>query len=198
MIRINLLPIRQMKKKARATRQLIAGGAVLAAVLVVLLLGSVFLMTQVSNLEAKIATLTARKKELQKELDLIKKLEEQKKLVEQQIAIVEQLKKESVLTVRILDEVARITPHERMWLTSLDQGGSALKLSGIALDNRTIAKYLEELKDSKYISDVTLASSSLTNYAGRKLKSFSLSCSVGLPASPEEESAEESSNGTEK
>ncbi|XOF35287.1 MAG: PilN domain-containing protein [Candidatus Electrothrix sp. YB6] len=191
MIRINLLPIRQMKKKARATRQLVAGGVVLAAVVAVLVLLSLFLIGKVSKLDADIATLTVRKNELEDVLKDIKKLEEKKALVEKQIAIVKKLKKESVLTVRLLDEVASITPHERMWLTSLDQGGSDLKLNGIALDNRTIAKYLEELKESEYISDVTLASSSQTNYAGRKLKSFSLSCSVGLPGSAEEESSKE-------
>ncbi|MCI5223770.1 MAG: pilus assembly protein PilN [Candidatus Electrothrix sp. AR4] len=190
MIRINLLPVRQMKQKAQAKMQLFAGAVALIAVLVLLSIGAGYLGIKVSNLENKIAHLETRKKELQKTLDIIKELEKKKALVEKQIDIVHELENKSILTVRIIDAVARITPHERMWLTSLDQGAGTLKLNGMALDNRTIAKYLEDLKDSPYITNVTLASSSLTKYAGRNLKSFVLSCSVALPAPPEEAKAE--------
>ncbi|MCI5158875.1 MAG: fimbrial protein, partial [Candidatus Electrothrix sp. AUS1_2] len=75
MIRINLLPVRQMKQKTRALQQLFISGAALVATLVVLSLGAVYLMTTVSGLEKDIQILTARKKELQKTLDLINDLE---------------------------------------------------------------------------------------------------------------------------
>jgi len=181
MIRINLLPVRQMKQKAQAIRQLALSGIFVIGTLVVLLLATGFLATKVSGLEKNISELTARKKELQKTLDLINKLEEKKKLVEQQIKVVKQLEKKAQLTVRILDEVARMTPHERMWLTDLSQDASSLKLSGMALDNRTIANYLEELKKSSYLENVALGSSSLSKYGGRNLQKFSLTCSIVPP-----------------
>lgn len=190
MIRINLLPVRQMKQKTRALKQLAVSGTAIIATLAVLLLGAVFLSAKVSGLEKNIEILTAKKKELQKTLDLINKLEKDKKLVEQQIGIVEELQKKSQLTVRILDEVARITPHERMWLTGLSQNASSLELSGIALDNRTIATYLDELKESPFLEEVTLEQSALTKYGGRNLKKFSLSCSVRLPGADSEASKE--------
>ncbi len=178
MIRINLLPVRQMKQKTQAIRQLAVSGIFIIATLVFSLLATGFLSTRVSGLEKNISELTALKKELQKTLDLINTLEEKKKLVEQQIGVVNQLKKKSQLTVRILDEVARRTPHERMWLTQLSQDSTSLKLSGMALDNRTIAIYLKNLKNSSYLTDVTLGSSALSEYGGRKLKKFSLTCSI--------------------
>lgn len=189
MIRINLLPVRQMKQKTQALRQLALSGVVIIATLVVLLLATGFLSTKVSGLEKNIKDLTAQKKKLQKTLDLINELEKKKKLVEQQIGVVDQLKKKSQLTVRILDEVARLTPHERMWLTSLSQDTTSLKLSGIALDNRTIANYLDALKkQSSYFTNVTLGSSSLFRYGGRNLKKFSLTCAIALPEADNEAS----------
>ncbi|MCW5214321.1 PilN domain-containing protein, partial [Desulfobulbus sp. US5] len=143
MIRINLLPVRQMKQKTRALRQLALSGVVIIATLVILLLGTGFLSAKVSGLGKSIDDLTARKKELQKALDLIVKLEKKKKLVEKQISIVHELEKKSQLTVHILDDIARITPHERMWLDNFVQNASSLQLSGMALDNRTIADYLK-------------------------------------------------------
>ncbi|MCI5164797.1 MAG: hypothetical protein D3903_01595 [Candidatus Electrothrix sp. GM3_4] len=190
MIRINLLPVRQMKQKTRAVRQLAVSGSVLVAIFVVLLLGTLFLTVNVSGLKESITQLTAEKKELQKTLDLINKLEKDKKLVEQQISIVHELQKKSQLTVHVLDEIARITPHERLWLTKLTQDTSKLELSGMALDNRTIANYLDELKKSQYFTGVTLGSSLLSKYGGRDLKKFSLSCSVVLPGMDNETSKE--------
>ncbi|MCI5136982.1 MAG: pilus assembly protein PilN [Candidatus Electrothrix sp. AR1] len=181
MIRINLLPVRQMKQKTQAIRQLVMGGAVLAVTLLVLLAGTGFLFSEVSRLEKKIVELTAEKKEMQKTLDLIDKHAKAKKLVEQQIGIVQKLQKKSQLTVHILDEIARKTPHERMWLTSLTQNAGSLKLTGMALDNRTIASYLDDLKESPYLGNVTLGGSTLSMYGGRNLKQFTLSCSVALP-----------------
>ncbi|WP_446008754.1 PilN domain-containing protein [Candidatus Electrothrix sp.] len=194
MIRINLLPVRQMKQKTQALRQLALSGVVIIVTLIVLLLATGFLTTKVSGLERDIKDLTVRKKELQKTLDLINELEKKKKLFEQRIGVVNQLKKKSQLTVRILDEVARLTPHERMWLTSVSQDTNSLKLSGIALDNRTIADYLDALKDSSssYFSNVTLGRSSLKKYGGRNLKQFSLTCSVALPEADNEASKDNS------
>ncbi|MCW5201631.1 PilN domain-containing protein [Desulfobulbus sp. US4] len=183
--------MRQMKQKTRALRQLALSGVVIIATLVILLLGTGFLSAKVSGLGKSIDDLTARKKELQKALDLIVKLEKKKKLVEKQISIVHELEKKSQLTVHILDDIARITPHERMWLDNFVQNASSLQLSGMALDNRTIADYLKELKTSDYLTDVTLKKSALKKYGGRNLKNFSLSCSVTLPRTDDEASKEQ-------
>lgn len=182
--------MRQMKQKAQALKQLFVIGVVIVVTFVILLLGTGFLFAKVSGLEKRIEKLTAEKKEMQKVLDMIDKHAKAKELVEQQIKIVDELKKKSQLTVRILDEVAQKTPNERMWLTSLTQNSTLLKLDGMALDNRTIANYLEGLKKSHYFSDVTLASSALSKYGGRNLKRFSLSCSVVLPGTDDEASQE--------
>ena len=60
---------------------------------------------------------------------------------------------------------------------------------GMALDNQTIAKYMETLKTSDYFSEVNLQNSSLAAYAGRNLKSFSLSCTIVIPESADTEKA---------
>jgi type IV pilus assembly protein PilN len=51
----------------------------------------------------------------------------------------------------------------------------------MALDNRTIAKYMDDLTTSEYITNVSLSSTALKGFAGRNLKSFSLSCSIAMP-----------------
>jgi type IV pilus assembly protein PilN len=97
--------------------------------------------------------------------------------------VIKQLKQASSLTVHVLDEVANLTPPNRMWLTKLQQNGSDLKLSGMALDNQTVAKYMDDLATSPYIQNVNLVSASMEKFAERDLKSFSVGCTVSIPSS---------------
>ncbi len=187
MIHINLLPVRQIKQRAAARQQLATFIFSLCILLSVVAITGFLQASKVSGLQKDIATLQQEKQRLGKILKMITDLEKKKAIIDKQIAIVKQLKKSSSLTVHVLDEVARITPNKRMWINSLSQNGTRLSITAMALDNRTIAKYMEELKKSPYISDVNLASTTLSNYQGADLKTFSLSCAVGAPkpAAPE-------------
>jgi type IV pilus assembly protein PilN len=191
MVHINLLPVRQIKKKLAARREL----TILFACFLLLLgvLGGIvyFQSAAMDRLQADISRLTKEKQRHARTLKLIKQLEKDKAVIEKQIAIIKQLKKSSSLTVHILDEIANCTPADRMWLTSLSQSGTNLSISGMALDNRTIANYMEELKKSPYITSVNLASTSLKTYAGRNLKAFSLSCTITANTEKKEKTASE-------
>jgi len=190
MVHINLLPVRQIKQKAAAKQQLAT--VFVSFLLLLAILGAVafFQTSQASQLQNDISQLNKEKQHHAKTLALIKQLEKDKALIEKRISIIKQLKKYSSLTVHILDEVANVTPADRIWLSTLKQSGAGLQLAGMALDNRTIAKYMEDLKSSPYISSVNLASSSLKTYAGRNLKAFSLSCSIGIPSEKKVENSE--------
>ena len=51
----------------------------------------------------------------------------------------------------------------------------------MALDNQTVAKYMDDLEGSRYIENVSLANSSMKQFAERNLKSFSLSATATAP-----------------
>ena len=191
MVYINLLPVRQIKRKAAARQQIVTTFVSFLVLLAILGVAAFVQISQVNKLKDEIARLNLEKQRHAKTLALIKQLEKDKALVEKRIGIIKQLKKSSSLTVHTLDEVANVTPSDRLWLKTLDQSGSSLKMSGMALDNRTIAKYMEDLRNSPYIKSVSLATSSLQTYAGRNLKAFSLSCAIGVP---EEEKKDELAN----
>lgn len=178
MVHINLLPVRQIKQTIKAKNELTA----LFVALFILLsaFGTIFFFqaSKTNQLNADIAELNRKKQSYDKTIAEIKKLEQQEATFKKQIGIIRKLENSSALTVHILDEVANLTPSDRMWLRSLKQSGQNLSISGMALDNRTIAQYMEDLKVSGYITRVNLVNSSLKEYAGRNLKSFSLSCSI--------------------
>ncbi len=193
MVHINLLPVRQIKQKAAAKKQIFTVFLLFLLFLGLLGIVSFFQSSKATGLQQQISDLNREKQRHAATLRLIKKLEKDKAVIETRISIIKKLKKSSSLTVHILDEVAKITPTNRMWLTSLTQNGNNLQLSGMALDNRTIAKYMEDLKKSPYIANTSLVGSSLKSYAGRNLKSFSLSCTIQVP---DREKADNTQNNT--
>ena len=190
MVHINLLPVRQIKQRAAAGKQLLVMSVAVLVILAMLAVAGLTQKGQITSLQNEITKLEQDKKRLAAKLKLIKKLEADKAIIEKQIIIVAKLKHSSSLTVHVLDEVARTTPPDRIWLSSLTQSGGSLSIAGTALDNRTIAKYMDDLKNPEktpYITGVTLSKTSMKTFAGRSLKSFSLSCSVAVPAQKTED-----------
>lgn len=196
MLRINLLPVKKIKQRAAAKQQLTVFGFVFAGLLAALILAALMLSGQVSGLNGDILRLEQKEKELAEVLKQIDELEKAKDQIKKQTAIVEELEKKSALTANVMNEVANITPNSQMWLTDFEQQAGMLKITGMALDNQTVAGYLETLEKSDYISNVTLTTSVMQAYAGRNLKKFTLSATVAMPgAEPPAETDEKKAGG---
>ena len=188
MLRINLLPIRQLKKRTKARNQILLFVLIFLVVLGLLGGTGVLLANKITELNADIA---AKKEEVKSFDEVVKQLAEleQRRLdLNNKIKIINQLKADSSLTVHILDEIAKIIDNRRMWITAFNQNGGNLALSGYALDNKTIAEFMDNLTSgSDYVNSVELSNTSLKNISGNSLKSFSLSASVSSPQPPPEE-----------
>ena len=182
MIRINLLPIKQIKKRIRLRNEVIILAASFFAVLAILGTVSYAMSQKVDGLNAEIKALEKKKASYRPILNQIAKLQRDKKSLETKLKTIEQLKQGSQITVRILDEVANKTPTNRLWLQSFRQSGSQLQLAGVALDNATIAQYMQQLNSSPFFNNTELSNSSQTVIAGNKLKSFSLTFNVTPPS----------------
>lgn len=181
MLKINLLPVRQLKKRAKARKQLFGMFFLFIFVLAVLGITGVLQAQKISSIEADIAALTKEKNSYTPTLKKIDQLKKDREELVRKTEIINKLKTDSSLTVRTLDEVANRIDNQRMWLESLQQQTSSLRLSGVALDNQTIAQFMDNLKESPFVQDVTLTNSSLKVVSGRNLKSFELNCVVAQP-----------------
>lgn len=181
MLRINLLPIRQLKKRAKAKNEIFGFSFIFVCLLVVLGLVFFFQMGRIGSINAAIASLHQEQQKLAPEIAAVNKLKKDKEELERKISVINHLRAESSITVHILNDVANRVDNSRMWLTSLNQQGSALNLTGVALDNQTIATFMDMLKTSPYINEVNLANASLKRVSGRDLKEFSLTCQISLP-----------------
>lgn len=178
MIQINLLPVRQIKKRLQLYRQ---AGIFLASLLVLFaLLGitAISMANKAADIKKDLVVLNKKKASFQTIINEIQKLKKDKEALENKLEAIKQLKRGSQQPVRVLDALATLTPADRLWLKSLKQSPDQLQISGVALDNATIAQYMNDLTRSPYFSAANLGSTKLTKIGGRKLKSFTLNVAI--------------------
>jgi len=179
MIEINLLPVRAARRKETLRFQM----SIFILTLLLIAVVIAYLKWNANQRERRIDDQTQVVKEeiikLNKVVGEIDKLKEEKNKLQQKMSVIKELEKGKLSAVYILDEVSQRIP-EKVWIQSLDKNGRNLKITGIALDNETIANFMTLLGRSKYINGVELEFTEQYLSGGLKLKRFSLNCSTSI------------------
>jgi Tfp pilus assembly protein PilN len=148
----------------------------------------------------EIQQLTTEKKEVDEEIqryrrrqNQLKELEKKEAILKQKLDIIEDLRKNRDLLVRVLNELTIRIPADKMWLNRVSQQGASLNLEGVARGNETIAQFMEILAQSPYIDPnrVVLRQSRQIEIQGYKLKGFNLNCVIVAPVPETGESQEQ-------
>lgn len=188
MIRINLLPIGRRPVEEKIRKE------ITVFFLLIFFSLSVMVYFHIDHTRT-IKQVTAEKKTVDKEIRRyqdrqrqLKELQEKHKILEQKLGVIEQLRKNRDLQVRVLDQLAIIVPPDKMWIKTLTQKGNTLTLTGVARGNEVIAQFMEALAKSPYIdaNGVVLKQSRQVKIEGYKLKNFNLTARVIVPASEKE------------
>ena len=179
MIRINLLPIREIKKK-EGIRQLILMG-VSCLVLIVLSLGIFHFSVakKIGTLQSEIDDTQQQINQLNKIVGDVKKYEKEKKELEKKIGIIDVLNQKRAGPVNMLDEISKNIPAGA-WITSFNEKALKLTLDGVALDNETIAGFMTSLENSTHFSNVELIQSGHHRSEDLNLKKFNITLQVVL------------------
>ncbi len=181
MININLLPVRQIKQRIRARNELFALLGALALILIIMGLTAYSQSREITQINQKTAVLQAEKNKYRAIVSQINHIKKEQERLNYKLKAIETLNNNAHLPVRIMDAVARLTPSNRMWLNSMQLSSNTLSLQGTALDNATIAQYMERLKASPFFHKPQLQNSSLVKMANKKLKKFSLLMTLNKP-----------------
>ncbi|MBI5213718.1 MAG: PilN domain-containing protein [Nitrospirae bacterium] len=159
MIRINLLSEERKKKKKKKIKGpsnflVTVGLAVLSAVLIA---GgaALFFKNQVSQLKKQSEANKAKIADLAKKTNEANRYEKLNKEIAQRSVIIEGLRKNQSVPVRILDNVSTAMP-EGVWLVMMTYKDNGIVLEGYAFSNTDIVSYVENLKKSENFADVYL------------------------------------------
>ncbi len=176
MIRINLLPFRSNRKKENIRRQLSI--FVLSLILAVVAIFGVnfFLGSQIDDLGRRITTTQA---ELEKYEKINKEIEEIKKKLDnlnKKLAVIRELEANRYEPVRLLDTLSQVMIEKRMWYTALDMKTELVNISGIAMDDKTVADFMLRLEGSGLFSAVNLKTLKQVEVQKTTVKSFEIAC----------------------
>jgi type IV pilus assembly protein PilN len=183
MIRINLLPVRAARKKESIRLQVTV--FFLLVVLVVTAMGGIwFSKTQkIADLNGRIETAQIYLQKYKAAVKEANKIKEELQKLQQKMDVIDQLEADRAGPVRFMDALTSVVVPEKMWLTSLSQGKGQMTLSGVAIDNKTVADFMTNLEKSALFGVVDLISSRQINVDERKYKEFTVTCplSKGQP-----------------
>lgn len=146
MIRINLLPVRAVKKREMGRQFLVLGAGVL--VLAVVLNAAWYLdRNSTSNRNAeRIAATQARIAELEKVIGEVNNINKRKREVEEKLKVLDELRRGRSGPVRMLDALSTATP-KKIWLKDFDEKGNAVKLEGTAVSHDDVAEFMRALQN---------------------------------------------------
>lgn len=177
-VRINLLSGAGQKQKS--SRQinffvilaLVIGSSILVAGGVTLY----FSMT-VSNLRTEVEANKKTFVGLQKKSEEIQKYEKLIADVKKKNELIDGLRKNQSVPVRLMDEVSALIP-EKVWLTQMSYKGNKTEIEGYAFSNIDIVTYVENLKRRSDLSEVFLQESRQVEYEKQMIYKFNLSFKV--------------------
>jgi type IV pilus assembly protein PilN len=178
LIRINLLPIREFKRREQLRRQVAVFG--LSIVFLIIVMGFLYVGAQSTtrDLKAERDALALKEAELKKKVALVDQLKKEQDGLQAKLNVISELETRRSGPVRVLDEISRWIPPDRAWLLGLGQAGDQLTLTGVAMDNETIALFMNRLEDSDWFQNVELVRSAQEIRNEIRLKSFSITCSI--------------------
>lgn len=173
MIRINLLPYREERRRAKQM-QFISLSA-LSLLLGVLVWGLVHaaISTQIDYQERRNAYLQEETVILDKQIAEIRKLREQTKSLLERKDAVEKLQSDRSQVVHLLDQMLRILP-EGVYIKTLKQNGDAINLVGYAQSNARISTLMRAVEDSAWLEAPALVEIHAATAEGVRLSEFTL------------------------
>ncbi|RZA33585.1 MAG: fimbrial assembly protein [Lysobacteraceae bacterium] len=186
MIRINLLPHREAKRKqkqAAFVAMLAAGGVVGAAV--VLLVGA-WNASRISVQNERNLVLKQASAELDKKIGQIKTLKEEIEALKARQQAVEDLQSDRNQPVYVLDELVRQTP-DGVYLKSFRQDGLKVTLNGYAQSQERVAELLRNVSGTSAwlerpnLTEVKVAAVG-QGKASRKVVEFQMDVAIKRPA----------------
>jgi len=176
MIRINLLPFRSNRKKENIRRQLSIFILSLVFSVVVMFGIYLFLSNQADDLNSRIASTQAelgKYEKINREIDEIKKKLDN---LNKKLAVIRELEISRYEPVRLMDTLSRVIVEKRMWFTSLDAKADLVNISGVAMDDKTVADFMVRLESSGLFTTVNLKTLRQVEIQKTSLKSFEISC----------------------
>jgi type IV pilus assembly protein PilN len=183
MIRVNLLPVRQIKAEVSRRRDLLIGGLALGVTVGLMVMAHFYQSYRMSKLENEIAAVRGEIKALDVRVKQFGELQKKIKEFESKHKTIADLNLRKSGPARVMESLSAATPTA-LWLTEFKETGGKLLVSGLALDNQTVADFLKALATFHYFKDVELIETTEANPGSGSMKKFTVKSLVSYQPAP--------------
>jgi type IV pilus assembly protein PilN len=146
MIRINLLPVRQVQKREQGRQFLVLVVGTLIIAGAANAYWYVWMDGKRATLARKLEDTNARIAQLEKVIGEVNNLAKRKKEVEEKLAVLQKLTKQRAGPVKLLDALATAIP-KKVWIGSFQEKSGAATISGSAASYENVAEFMRALKN---------------------------------------------------
>jgi len=180
MIRINLLPHREEKRKRRQQQFVVLMGVTLT--LAVLVGGAIwlFLDSQVTQQQANVVYMKQEIDKLDKQIEEIRKIREETASLLAKKQVVEALQSNRSEPVQLLDQFLRQLP-EGVYLKGFKQTGAKVNIMGYAQSNARVSTLMRNLGASPYLENpelVEIKAVPAPDKSGNRVNEFNMNISI--------------------
>jgi len=184
MTRINLLPWREEKRQEQKKEF-----GVFAALMVVLAVATVGLihMQMASRIDYQLDRnrfMTSEISKLDAQIVEIRNLKKVRRSLLERMEVIQDLQGSRPSIVHLFTEIVETVPNG-VYLESLTQVGSNLKLNGEAESNARVSTYMRNLSDSLWLKDPNLTVIEIEDKKVRRISAFTLTVKQTSPTTVE-------------
>lgn len=155
MIRINLLPHRELARAARRRQFNVLLGIAVAAGVIAVVLGHGVIAANQSAQDARNAFLEQEIAKLDVQIGEIKKIREQTQALLERKQVVETLQSNRTEVVHLFDQMIRLLP-DGLYLKSFKQAGDIITISGYTQSSARVSTLMRNLNDSPWFESANL------------------------------------------
>ena len=166
MIRVNLLPHREMKRAAQRRAFILAAVAMIAIGAVTVFLVHGVLASRIEAQAARNKFLDEQIVAVDKQIAEIRRIREQTQQLLARKQVVETLQSNREEVVRLFDQIARQLP-DGVYLRNMKQTGNKVNIVGYAQSNARVSTLLRNLESSPWLDNATLVEIKAATVAGQ-------------------------------
>ena len=177
MIRVNLLPHREEKRKARRTQFYAMSGMVVVLAGLIWFFGFLTIGRWITAQDEKNEFLKKEIAVLDKDIAEIKRLKEQTEIMLSRNRVIESLQATRAETVHLFTELARQVP-EGVFLKNVKQTGRRITLNGYAQANARVSELMQKLDASPLLERPVLIEIKAATIDRRRLSEFLMTVEI--------------------
>ncbi|MCP4114642.1 MAG: pilus assembly protein PilN [Desulfobacteraceae bacterium] len=182
MIRINLLPFRAARRKENIRRQVSVFVLMIVLFVVGLVYYTIHIDRKTDRIRSDVTSVNSRISLYKEKADKVTRIKKNLAILERKLDIVKSLELKRREPVELFDAMTSLIVPKRMWLTSLKTAETTVLLSGIALDNKTVADFMTRLETSRLFTSVDLKTLRMKMFdKAIQMKEFELICHKTIP-----------------